>query len=44
MKVLQKNRGGETICDKCGKDIEYYDDYFVETDTGEIFCEKCING
>jgi len=41
MRILQKNRRGIAICDKCNKEIEFGEDYFWETDTGEIICENC---
>jgi len=43
MLKLQKNRGGYTECDKCYKEIGYYEDYFVDTETGKIMHEKCID-
>jgi hypothetical protein len=43
MLKLQKNRGGYTECDKCNKEIKYYEDYYWNTDTGEVMHENCIN-
>ena len=40
---IQTNRGGLTECDKCGTEIEYKEDYFWNTTTGEIICENCVN-
>lgn len=42
MLKLQKNRGGYTQCNKCKKEVEYYEDYFVDDDTGKIYHEKCV--
>lgn len=43
MLQLQKNRGGHIECNRCNKEIEYYDEYYWNTETGEIICEKCKN-
>lgn len=41
MLKIRKNRGHDIACSKCKKDIEYRDDYYWDTETGEILCVKC---
>ena len=42
MLQIRTNRRGYTQCNKCKKEIEYREDYFVNTDTGKSYHEKCV--
>ena len=41
MMQIQINRGGHTACEKCAKEIENREEYYLDFSTNSIYCEKC---